>query len=104
MGGCELRSTAKALLLLGRANANDRVAIAALITALQGLLQATAELREAQSRTAQALAARQAETEMRAAAQGVRTEVPGELASTMTKSINDSTRGVKGEVDRRRGR
>lgn len=57
-GGSELRSNAKALLLLGRASGNERVAMMALITALRGLVEATAELREAQTRTAQAVAAR----------------------------------------------
>ncbi len=73
--GFELRSTAKALPLLGRAGGNERVAMMALITSLQGLMEATAELREAQDRTAQAVAARRASIDLQAAADGVRAAV-----------------------------
>lgn len=102
--GTELRSTAKALLLLGRVGGNERVAMMALITALQGLVEATAELREAQARTAQAVAARQAAVDLQAAVDGVRTTMMAEPAQTLVKSIDDPTRGITEDKDRRHGR
>ena len=76
----------------------------ALITALQGLVEATAELREAQARTAQAVAARQAAADLQAAVDGVRIGMAAEPTPTLTKTIHDPTRGITEDKDRRRGR
>ncbi len=103
-GGSELRSTAKALLLVGRASGDERVAVMALITALQGLVEATAELREAQARTAQAVAARRAAMDLQAAVDGVRTGLAAKSSPTLTKAINSPTRGITEDRDHRRGR
>lgn len=103
-GGSELRSTAKALLLLGRAGGNERVAMMALIKALQGLVEDTAELREAQARTAQAVAARQAAADLQSAVDDVRADLAAKSSPTLTKAINDPTRDITEDKDRRRGR
>jgi hypothetical protein len=67
-GGAELRLAATTLALVARANRDDAAALVALVVALAGLVEAVAELRASQARSAQAAAARMAAEQLRAVA------------------------------------
>lgn len=64
-GGGELRLAATALTLLVRSRNGEGAAIAALAIALAGLIEAVADLRDAEGRAAQSVAARQASSHLR---------------------------------------
>ncbi len=69
-GGADLRLAATTLALVARANRDDAAALMTLVVALAGLVDAVAELRATQARSAQAAAARIAAEQLRAVTRG----------------------------------